>query len=123
MGMLFRGVAVAAIVTVASWMPSPFSSTPSAAEADARCAPTVRCGSGCVARLANGFCMNVASKEFQARLGGVRIGPKFNVACTLCECWYIYETSRGTRRFKRTTRLICKAGAGGITTYGPTAMD
>lgn len=123
MGMLFRGVAVAAIVTVASWAPSPFYSAPKTAEAGARCAPTVSCGGGCSARLANGFCMQVGSKEFQARLGGFKVGPTFKVGCTLCECWYIYETSRGTRRFKRTTRLSCDAGFGGITTYGPMAVD
>lgn len=123
MGMLFRGVALAAIVTVASWAPSPFSSAPKTAQAGARCSPTISCGSGCVARLSSGFCMHVGSTDIQGGIGPFKLGPKFKAGCTLCECWYVYQSRDGNRRFKRTTRMRCEVGAGGITTYGPMAVD
>lgn len=72
------------------------------------------CGTGCTADLVGRLCVLSISWRTAARIGGVQIGPGFEVECYICECWYRYTSSNGNSLFKRTTRGSCSGTFNGL---------
>lgn len=72
------------------------------------------CGTACTADLVGRLCVLSISWRTAARIGGVQIGPGFEVECYICECWYRYESSTGNWLFKRTTRGSCSGTFSGL---------
>lgn len=72
------------------------------------------CGAGCTAGLVGRLCILSISWRTGARIGGVQIGPGFQVECYICECWYRYTSSNGNSLFKRTTRGSCSGTFTGL---------
>lgn len=72
------------------------------------------CGSGCTANLVGRLCILSISWRTAARIGGVQIGPGFQVECYICECWYRYTSSSGNALFKRTTQGSCSGTFSGL---------
>lgn len=72
------------------------------------------CGAGCTANLVGRLCILSISWRTAARIGGVQIGPGFQVECYICECWYKYTSSNGNSLFKRTTRGSCSGTFSGL---------
>jgi len=86
-----------------------------AAVSAAGCPSVASCGPGCTADLANGFCLLAVKWRGAAHIGGLQLGPAFEVSCNICECWYIFTNSMGNKIFLRTTGLGCGGGFSGIT--------
>lgn len=99
MGKRRRTLLMTALLFGSSLVPLSGPTAPREAEA-AGCTSSVSCGFGCTARLVFGVCVPVV--EYQGQIGEWIIwGPKINVLCEICECWYMFDNLAGNRQFLR----------------------
>lgn len=116
---IVRGIALAVLFSLASWLPAPVGRKAAEAAGEARCAPTVDCGYRCSGRLTSGYCVDL----FDAKARAPKIGPIIiriggYASCSICDCMYLVTDRNGTKKLKRTGGISCSGGIDGIRTFG-----